>query len=57
MYCASTQARTALTYGKEYLQDGTWELEDDEEEAWESGSNGWDVKSNIAGARVATACL
>ena len=60
MYCASTQARTALTYGKEHLQDGTWELEDDEEEAWESGGNGWDVSPTFkfaAGARVATACL
>ncbi|XP_065187766.1 uncharacterized protein LOC135818337 [Sycon ciliatum] len=47
MYCASTQARTALTYGKEYLQDGTWELEDDEEEAWESGGNGWDVSPTL----------
>ncbi|XP_065185881.1 uncharacterized protein LOC135816651 isoform X2 [Sycon ciliatum] len=47
MYCASTQARTALTYEKEYLQDGTWELEDDEEEAWESGGNGWDVSPTL----------
>ena len=47
MYCASTQARTALTYGKEYLRDGTWELEDDEEEAWESGGNGWDVSPTL----------
>ena len=29
------------------MQDGTWEPEDDEEEAWESGSNGWDVSPTL----------
>ena len=29
------------------MQDGTWELEDDEEEAWESGGNGWDVSPTL----------